>query len=264
MADLSDVLNVLSNMVSDAVYPNGTSQPSVAGVDVNIFPGWPVRNFLDDEMKAGRAVVSLYPTNKEKDVTKFPRFFQEVSRSDPTITTAIVGNILTLGGTISVPQAVMVTVDKVGYSYQVLITDTLDSIVASLALLIPGSSASGNDLTVQFKNSFFASIAVQVTSAEELGRRERVFQISCWCPTPDIRSFLAPPIDIALQREYRFVLPDGFFCHMWYDHTDEEDFLQVPLIYRRDLFFRIQYATTYSEINTSIENNIANVTYKYL
>jgi hypothetical protein len=261
MADLSDVLNVLVGMVEQAVYPNGTSQPSVAGVDVSIFPGWPIRNKLDDEMKAGRAMISVYPTNKEKDVTKFERVFQEVESIPATITATVVGNVITFGGVISVPQAVMIVVDGVGYSYQVLITDTLDDIATALSLLVPGSVPSGSTLTIDFNNSLVARIVTQSKAAEELGRQERVFQISCWCNNPTTRSLLAPPIDIFFRLNYRFVLPDGFYCHMFYDHTNETDDLEIPLIYRRDLFFRVQYATTNTQLFTTIASNVLNVEY---
>lgn len=261
MADLSDVLNTLVTMVGEAVYPNGTSQPSVAGVDVSVFPGWPVRNKLDDEMKAGRAMVSVYPTNKEKDVTKFQRVFQEVSVTPPTIVGTVVGNVVTLTGTVTVPQSVMIVVDGVGYSYQVLITDTLTDIVTGLSLLIPGSIPSGTSLSVNYNNTLIVRVITQAVTAEELGRRERVFQISCWCPNPVIRSLLAPPIDIYLQLNYRFVLQDGFYAHMWYDHTNETDDLEIPLIYRRDLFYRVQYATTYAQAVPIIGNVIVNTTY---
>lgn len=263
MADLSDVLNTLVTMVGSAVYPNGTSQPSVAGVDVSIFPGWPVRNKLDDEMKAGRAMVSVYPTNKEKDVTKFQRVFQQVSVTPETIIGTVVGNVVTLSGTVTVPQSVMIVVDGVGYSYQALVTDTLTDIVIGLSLLIPGSVPSGTSLTVSYNNTLFVKIITQSVTAEELGRRERVFQISCWCPTPAIRSLLAPTIDIYFQMNYRFVLSDGFYCHMWYDHTNETDDLEIPLIYRRDLFFRVQYATTYSQSVPTIGNIVLNTTYSH-
>ncbi|WP_230371026.1 hypothetical protein [Paludibacterium denitrificans] len=40
MADLSDVLNTLSGLVAAAVYPHGTSQPSVCNAPVKAYPGW--------------------------------------------------------------------------------------------------------------------------------------------------------------------------------------------------------------------------------
>lgn len=261
MADLTDVQNALVGMVEQAVYPNGISQPSVAGVDVSIFPGWPIRNVLDDEMKAGNAMISVFTTNKVKDVTKFERVFQDVQAVPVTITATVVGNVVTIGGTVSVPQAVMIVVDGVGYSYQVLITNTLDDIATALSLLIPNSIALGSTLTVDYKKSLIARIVTQISAAEELGRQERVFQITCWCNNPTIRSLLAPPIDIFFRLQYRFVLPDGFYCHMWWDNDTETDDLEIPLIYRRDLFFRVQYATTNTQTFTTVADNVLNVTY---
>lgn len=259
MADLTDVQNALVAMVEQAVYPNGISQPSVVGVDVSIFPGWPVRNVLDEEMKAGKAMISVFTTNKVKDVTKFERVFQDVEELPATITANVLGNVVTLGGTISVPQAVMIVVDGIGYSHQVLITDTLDDICNALSILIPDSVPFGTTLTVNFKNSLIARIVTQIKSSEELGRQERVFQITCWCNNPSTRTLLSRPIDILLRLQYRFVLPDGFYCHMFWDNETETDDLEIPLIYRRDLFFRVQYATTNTQTFTKVAHNVLNV-----
>jgi hypothetical protein len=50
MADLSDVTAYLATAASAAVYPNGTSQPSVAAMDCRIFEGWPIPDQLDRDM----------------------------------------------------------------------------------------------------------------------------------------------------------------------------------------------------------------------
>ena len=259
MADLTDVTNALVGLVEQAVYPNGLLQPSVAGVDVSIFAGHPIRNKLDDTMQAGKAMVSVFPTNKERDVTKFFRDFKDESYVPNTITAEVVNDTVTIGGTVSVPQSVVIIVDGVSYGYPLLITDTVDSIAASLSSLITGSTVLGSVITIPFDKTLVARIAVTVNVVQELGRRERVFNITCWTNDPSIRALLAPPIDILLQKNYRFVLPDGVYCHVWYDHTEEIDDLQIPLIYRRNLFYRVQYATTNTEQATSITSVIANV-----
>src|SRR6266576_4623553 len=50
MADLSDVTAYLASAAANAVYPNGTSQSSIAAMDCRIFEGWPMPEQLDRDM----------------------------------------------------------------------------------------------------------------------------------------------------------------------------------------------------------------------
>jgi len=60
MADISDVTAYLAGAVASAVYLNGTSQPSVANMDVRIFEGWPLPDQLDLDL-AGKMMSSGTP-----------------------------------------------------------------------------------------------------------------------------------------------------------------------------------------------------------
>lgn len=261
MASLSDVLNTLTDMVADAVYPNGEMQPSVAGVPVDIFPGWPVRNKLDDTLKAGNAMVSVFPTNKARATKKFPADYQQIAETPATLTAMVIGDTVTIGGTVSTPQAVMTIVNGVGYGYQVLMSDTLTTIAQAIAALIPGASSAGVVITVPGARSLTASITTQYTAAKDISRQERVFLISCWAINPQIRDLLLAPIDEALKENYRIQMPDSFYAHVFPVETPTPflDTLEKQLVYRGDLEFKIQYTTTKTDTFTKITKTIANV-----
>jgi hypothetical protein len=262
MPDLSQVLTTVTLLVQEAVYPNGTSQPSVAGVQVSIEEGWPIRSNLDKDLAAGYAHVSVFPTNKERVVTKFERTFQPNTLTPATLTAVVSGQTITIGGTVSIPQAVMVIVNgqaAQGYGYQVLITDTLDSIAAGIAALIPGASAVGAVVTVPSAFDLVARIATQYTASEELSRQERVFMISVWSPTPEIRYLLGSAIDVTFKENYRIVLSDNYFGQVFYDHVEEIDMLEQEIIYRRDLFYNVQYPTTVTNSYTTITDPYTNL-----
>lgn len=259
MADLSDVMNALYDQVITAVYPNGTGDPSVAGVTTTIIQGWPIKNKLDDALGSGQAMVSIFPTNKERVITKFERVDKDVSINPATITAAISGLTITFGGTISTPQSIITIIDGVDYQYTVLDTDTLDSIATSVAALIPGATALGSVVTLASGDQITVNIATQATTALDLGRQEREFMISCWCPTPAIRALLAPAIDNYLRINYQFpIAPDNFNILIFYSHANENDSLQLPLIYKRDLFYKIQYETTQLSTTTTIAATVTN------
>ena len=61
MADIADVSTLLSTMALNAVFPSGTSSPSVTGKSVTVGPGWPQPGSLDAEIAAGNSNVSVFP-----------------------------------------------------------------------------------------------------------------------------------------------------------------------------------------------------------
>jgi hypothetical protein len=248
--------------VVNAVYPNGVMNPSVADVDVTIIQGWPIKNKLDDVLKAGKAMVSIFPTNKEKPITVFERIYKTVLISDSTVLVDIEGLNITFSGSVSVPLSIIATVNNIPYQYTVLDSDTLYLIATNLSALIPGSSSTG--ATIMLSNNTYSvliSFATQASAALELGRQEREFMISIWSPNPVIRPLLGSAIDNYMRENYQFPIdPDNFNIMIFYSHTDETDGLQIPLIYRRDLFFKIQYSTTKIDYFTTIAKTISNLT----
>ena len=76
MADLSDITAFLGSAAASAVYPNGTSQPSVANMDVRIYEGWPLAEELDLDL-AGKQLSANgqamdRPNGKAAHVSIFP------------------------------------------------------------------------------------------------------------------------------------------------------------------------------------------------
>ena len=61
MADITDVSNALVTVIAGIVYPNGTSQPSITGVPVLVYQGWPDAVQLRADLAAGKVHVSVYP-----------------------------------------------------------------------------------------------------------------------------------------------------------------------------------------------------------
>lgn len=255
MPDLSQVLTTVTLLVEQAVYPDGTSQPSVAGVQVTIEEGWPISSQLDKDIAAGNAHVSVFPTNKERVITKFERVFQANQQTVATLTATVSGQTVTIGGTVAVSQSVMVIVNQEysqGYGYQVLITDTLDSIASSIANLIPGATSLGPVVTISTAFDIIARIATQYTASEELSRQDREFIITVWAPDPNIRFLLGSAIDVFFKENYRIILSDNYYGQVFYDHVEEVDMLEQQTIYRRNLFYIIQYPTTLTKTYTTI------------
>ena len=259
MADISDVLNVLTQTVAGAIYPNGTAQPSTNGALTTVMPGWPSTDEIDAGMAAGNVFISIYPRPEERNTTRFRQQWQTVSVSAPTLTAAISGNQITIGGTVSSPQTVVAILNSspvssgAAYAYAVQPTDTLATIASGLAALIPNASASGDTVTVGGSLfSLTAQISTPGVMAQEIGRQQRLVQITVWAPTQPLRDSTAAALDVALRLAQRLVMPDGFWAALMYKGTPMTDMLTKQAIFRRDVLYEVEYATTVSQDTATI------------
>jgi spore germination protein YaaH len=260
MADLSDVEESLATIITQIVYPQGTSNPSISGNTVTITPGWPVRQKLDEILLAGNAMISIYPTDQEKVGPIFFRSSNSYETPVATLSAVIDANTVTIGGTVSLPQAVLIIVNGEAYSYPVQQGDTLNSIAAALGALLPSASVVNNVITVNDFYSLKTRISAPVTAYTDLGRQKRTFMLSCWCHTPAIRKILGPALDVYFKTVYRIQMSDNYLANVFYMHTNEVDLLEKQNIFRRDVNFAVMYATTSSIQTQTYEWPKANVT----
>lgn len=251
MADTSDVENAIKALVVSAVYPNGTSQPSIVNATVGVVRGWPTANDLDTELDAGQAIVSIFPPpGMERNTTRWPRDDQLLTAPVHTLTATVSGNKITIGGTIATPQNVIALCgDDYSFSYSVQSNDTLNSIASGLAALIaakfPGTSASGDVITVVGNvGPLQARVASYGQVAIEQSRQEKTYWVTCWCPTPAMRDVLVPAIDVALkQLDFITVGTEASEARLRYASSRTSDEGQKVQIYRRDLVYTVEFGT---------------------
>lgn len=257
MATLLQVLETLAAQAFNACYPNGTGQPSVTSKQISIESGFPIRSQQDFDLGSGFSHVYVYPTEKERVVTKFQRIFQPIQQSSPTITLTVLQNTVTVTGTVSTPQAVMVINNDIGYGYQIQSGDTLNSIAANTAALIPGATSVANMIIIPSSHSLVARVATNYSAAEELSRVERVFNIYVVSPNPVDRSIILDAIDVYLKENYRMTLPDNFIGMVFYQDTIFQDDLEQYTVYKGCLGYMIQYPTTLTQNYTTITDPFA-------
>lgn len=262
MADIYDVETALTSLAQTAVYPNGTSEPSVANCDVRIYPGWPIPDTLDADLTARKVHVSIFPTNIARVSTRFDTRWYTTNINVPTITLMVnnTANTVTLNGTITVLQSCMIIVNGIGYSYGIQSTDTLNSIATQLANIIPNTSAFGNVITISGAFSIVGRISFAGTSVREVAREKRMMIVTVWAPTPLIRAQIGGAIIPLFAATYRVALPDGFYGQLKYSGSREVDILEKVKCYRRDIHFEFEFATTQSENDYAVADNVINVT----
>lgn len=258
MADTSDVENELKALCVATVYPNGTGAASIVNATVGIERGWPTANDLDAELGAGQAIVSIFPPEgMERNTTRWPRDEQLLTAPVHTLSASVAGSVVTIGGTVAVPQNVIVLCGKTAFAYAVQANDTLASIAANVAALIaarfPGTNASGPAITIAGKPGLVqARIASTGQVYVEQSRQEKTYWITCWCPTPVMRDTLAAAIDVALKElDFITVGVEQSQARIRYASTRVSDEGQKVQIYRRDLVYTVEYGT--GSISTAFE-----------
>lgn len=264
MADLSDVQNALVTLAAQTLYPNGTAQPSIATAPIIIYPGWPIASRLDDDLAAGKVHVSVYARPEERNTTRFSQEWKTISINAATITLAATVNTVTVGGYVWAGQNATLLVNGKPYSYPVQQTDTLTTIATALAALVnadtPATSL-GAIVTIPAAYKIVARVGTTGTSIRELRRQERTFQLVIWAPTPALRDAVTQPLDVALAALNFITLSDTSAARLIYKGSPITDDLQKDRLYRRDLLYKVEYATTQTHIDTAItvtQSNFSN------
>ena len=250
MASVFQVEETLAAIVETAVYPDGEANPSVVGVDVKIVTGIPVKKTLDEYLNAGKAFVSINSIERmDRNVTRYSKEWHTISVDTATIGVGIARTDVsdygvTLTGTITAGQLVVLQLGATVYTHAVLVTDTLDSIATALAALIPGGSAVANVISFSTLEKVTGGVSVSAIAAQEIKRQQKIFCVSIWSPTNEFRDTLGEAIDLHLSDIERFVLPDDFYARIIYTGTIDRDGFQVHRLYKRELDYSIEYPTT--------------------
>ena len=245
MATLTDVYNALIALAVNAVYPNGASQPSIANADVIVRPGWPDPDQLDTVLAQSKVRVSIFKMpGMEKNKSNNANSWEPLSVPDATLSLVTTAATVTVNGTVTVPQNCMISVNGVSYHYAVQSDDTLNSIAANLAALIPGAVANDNVITITDAYSIVARVGVLGSAIREVKRQEQSFRIVTWAPTPELRDIVSDAIDILFGQTVRIQLTNSELECLIYKGSQEHDEFQKVNLYRRDLIYSIEYATT--------------------
>jgi hypothetical protein len=261
MSDLSDVLSALAAIVGQTVYPNGTNQPSLTGNLVFIYPGWPSPAKLDQDLAAGNVNISIFPKNEERNTTRYPTDQQVTVPANPTLTATISGQTVTIGGTNNgQAQNIAINVNGTPYVYAVQPTDTLPGIATAFSILTGGANTGPVITLPPTARILSARVGAAATVAAELKRQEKVFMISIWANSPQIRDLLAGPIDTALAGIENLTMPDGYAARLIYKNTTQTDGLQKENLFKRDLNYSVEWATTKAGTAQQVIVGVENLT----
>ena len=161
------------------------------------------------------------------------------------------------------PQNICLNVNKKAYIHAVQATDTLTSIATALTALIQADHplASSNVATVTIPDAFSISFSAGGVAkvVRELKRQEKQFQITVWAPTPTIRDQISSAVDSALAAINDLTFADGSHGIMLYARTFQTDQMEKSMLYRRDIVYTVDYATTQTSKAAQVIAPILNI-----
>lgn len=255
MADQSDVETALVALVSAALYPNGTGADSVPGMPCRIYRGWPNPTALDADLAAGRINVTIFAGEAATELTtRYPEEW-EVSPVVPTLTATVSGISVAFAGSADAGQAAGLLVDGKPYAYRVVANDTPALVAANLAALVRADrivTLSGAILTIPGAGDLLARVVADAPAMREIRRQRQNFRLTCWCPTPASRDAAAVAIDSAFAAMNFITLADTSVARIRYAASTVFDQSQDASLYRRDLLYNVEYATTVVASQTSM------------
>ncbi len=246
-ADQSDVEQALVTLISGALYPLGESAASTVGPTCRIYRGWPNAAALDADLAAGRINVTVFPVDQlQRNTTRFPDQWQAVP-APPTLTASVAGLSVSFAGSAAAGQLAGVLADDSSYVYRTQTGDTPAMVAAALAVALRADRiAQLSDATITIPNAgrLIARTAADTAATQELRRQQQGFRITAWCPSPATRDAVAIAIDPTLAALTFIALPDGSAGRLRFASTTTFDQQEDAALYRRDLLYTVEYATT--------------------
>jgi hypothetical protein len=280
MADLSDVTAYLATAASAAVYPNGTSLPSVAAMDCRIFEGWPIPDQLDrdmlGQMLSGTPPVPVTrPGGTVANISVFPMpgtgivVYQQLD--DTYVITpvsygmvvSVAGNVITVSGQPNIGEYLTLICDG-GFVFSQTGSTTaalLAAIAAQAQTQYPAASSTATTLTVPTGHSLVVRQGGVATLGKVTHRQRQSVMVTVWSPTQAVRAMLARAVDGAIKQNIKVMMPDTSQALVIYSRTNVLDDRQSTAIYRRDLVYDVEYATVFEfpgYVVTSVGTTIAN------
>jgi hypothetical protein len=257
MADQADVETALASLAANALYPAGTDAPSVIGNICRIYRGYPAAAALDADLAAGVLNVSVAAVAAAaKNVTRYPRVWRAVKPVPATLSVTVTGPGASFSGACAVGQLAGVAVNGAIFPYAVQGSDTPATIASNLAALLRQSgwlvNYSGTSLSVPGAEMFTARVVAGAGALQEIKRQVQDFKITLWCPDPASRDAAAPVIDQALAGPNFVPLADGSYARLIYAGSEPVDASADATLYRRDLIFSAEYATTLAQITPAM------------
>ena len=184
----------------------------------------------------------------QRNTTRFPDEWRSLRPPVPTLTISVEENVATIGGTGDPGQLAGLLIARVAAVHRTLPGDTPATVATALGAAFNTAhialTAQAAQIVAPVGTAIVARVQADQPSLRETRRQEMPFRVICWCPDPNSRDLVAAAIDSALSAFDFLGLPDGMAGRLRYVGTSSSDRAQDAALYRRDLIYTVDYATT--------------------
>jgi hypothetical protein len=252
MADQSDIETTLATLIAAILYPQGTEAPSILGKLCRIYRGWPHSGALDADLAAGLVNITIFPDPRHQPLTtRYPADPQIITPVSPSYTITTTATTATIGGTPGRGQVVGLLVDELAVVHRTAATDRPELVAAILAADISTrrmALVAGATITIPGAARLVGRVVADQTVLSETRRQRQMFRVTLWCPDPATRDAAGSAIDAALSALSFIALPDGTAGRLLFHGSSLLDHAENAALYRRDLHYTVEYATTVATV----------------
>ena len=211
---------------------------------------------LDRDLAAGHVNITVFPDVSGQVVTtRWPDVFEVPVVVLPTVTVGVAGETVTVGGVVTAGQLVGLLVDNVAVVHRTVADDTAESVAAVLGAYLREVRivvVSGSTMVVPGAGVIFGRVVADQPAVRQTRRQRQNFRVTCWCPDPLTRDAAAGVVDGVLSVRSFIGLPDGLSGRLRFVSSTVFDQTQDAALYRRDLVYSVEYATTVVEVLPSM------------
>jgi hypothetical protein len=293
LADISDITAYLAQAAVNACYPNGTSQPSVAGADVLVFEGWPIPEVLDFDLTGRMLGANGQPVPRPRgirhNVSVFPMagtgvIIPQILDDTYVIVPPAYGLAagvsqnpsggaftVTLTGTPGAGEFLTIEIDQyyvasaTGASNGAILNTLAAQINTFPKLsnpLVPGyvAAVNGSNLTITGCAYCLPRLGATGTLGKVVHKQRQSVMVTVWAADHATRTTLAQAIDVFIKSSLTVPMPDTSTALIVYSRTNVIDETETVACYRRDLIYNAEYATVEQfpgTVITSVTTQIA-------
>lgn len=247
MADMSDVEAALVSAATGVLYPDGVSGQCVVGGGARIYRGWPMTAALDADLACGVVNVSVAAVPHSARNTTRWGVQSWTAAASPGLTVAVSDNAAIFGGTPNAGDLAGLLVDEMTYVYRAAAGDSAALVAAALADMVRQDRIcwlQNTMVTIPGAASLMSRTLALQPVTTEWSRQEQGFRLALWSPTPGLRDAACGALSSAFAQVTFLTLQDGSAGRLRFRSTASFDEGQDAGVYRRDLVYDVEYATT--------------------
>lgn len=243
-----------------------TATANIAARKIYIYAGDPLKQNLDNDLRNGDINIAVFAQKgMTRNTTRIRDLYADPIIDAATIILDVVGNTITVNGSVTAGQVSVAIVNSIGYAYMAQTGDTLNTIATQLASLIPNASALNNVITINNTYDIQARVSVPGTMRRVLQSEEGIFRVRIIVPTAyqAIRELIGKTIQLAflkLEPRYYLEMPDGVSASIRAKGIDEINTYEFDLALMRDYLYLIEYHSVDVEEFQTIADPYQNTT----